>query len=73
MGHFADFEEFKADIHFSNFGQVKTVPICSFLLPVGRAQLLYSVWVRHSAKNNPKPLHLIKIQEPGIRFGISYF
>ena len=30
IGHFADFEQFKADIHFDNFGQVKAVPICFF-------------------------------------------
>ena len=72
IGHFADCEGFKADIHFANFGQVKTVPICSFLLTVDRSQLLYSVWVRHTAKNNPN-LHLIKIQEPRTGFGRSYF
>ena len=30
IGHFADFDYFKADIDFANFGQVKTVPICFF-------------------------------------------
>ena len=29
-GHFADFEQFKVDIHFANFGQVKIDPICFF-------------------------------------------
>ena len=42
------------------------------------SQLLYSVWVRHvcvrhATKNNPNPLGLIKIQEPRIGFGKSYF
>ena len=72
IGHFADFEQLKADIHFANFGQVKTVPISSFLLPVDRSQLFYSVWVRSTVKNNPN-LCLIKIQEPHIGFGSSYF
>ena len=30
IDHFADFEQFKADIDFANFGQVNTVPICFF-------------------------------------------
>ena len=63
----------KPNIHFANFGQVKTVPDCSFLLTVDRSQLLYSVWVGRVAKNNPNPLRLIKIQEPGMGFGASYF
>ena len=60
IGHFADFELSKVDIHFANFEQDKTVPICSFLLTVDRSQLCYSVWVRHTKKNNPNPLCLIK-------------
>ena len=35
---FCDFEQFKADIHFANFGQVKTVPICFFFTIVDRSQ-----------------------------------
>ena len=35
---FCDFEQFKGGIHFTNFGQVKTVPICCFLL----------LWTGHS-------------------------
>ena len=62
-GHFADFKQFKVDIDFVNFGQVKIDPICSLLL----------LWTGHSyctefgqdmpQKNNPNPLPLIKIQE----------
>ena len=72
-GHFGDFEQFKIDIHFANFGQFKTVPILSLLLTVGMSLLFYSVWVRRATKNNPNPLPLIKIPEPGIRSGPSYF
>ena len=31
-GHFADFQQFKIDIHFANFSQVIIDPICDFLL-----------------------------------------
>ena len=54
------FEQFKVDIHFANFGQV--------FLTLDMSQLFYWVWVRHVAKNNP-----IKIQEPRIGSGTSYF
>ena len=69
-GHFADFEQFKVDIQFANFGQVRIDPICSLLLDLDRSQLFYWVWVRHATKNNP-----IKIQEPCISSGsgTSYF
>ena len=30
IGHLADFDYFKADIDFANFGQMKTVPIRFF-------------------------------------------
>ena len=50
--HFADFEQFKVDIYFANFGQVKIHPLRSFLLTLDRSQLFYQVWVRHAAKNN---------------------
>ena len=60
--HFADFEQFKVDIYFTNFGQVKIHPIWSFLLTLERSQLFYWIWARHAAKNDPN-LHLIKIQE----------
>ena len=62
--HFADFEQFKVDIYFTNLGQVKIHRIWSFLLTLDRSQLFYWVWVRHATKNDPNPLRLIKIQEP---------
>ena len=31
-GHFADFEQFKVDFHFANFGQVRIYAICFLLL-----------------------------------------
>ena len=37
----ADFEQFKIDSHFANFGQVQSEPNCSFLLTLGRSQLFY--------------------------------
>ena len=70
---FCYFEKFKADIHLANFEQVKTVTICFFLLTVDKSQSLYSVYIRRAAENNPNPLHLIKIQEPHIGSGASYF
>ena len=62
------FEQFKVDIHFANFGQVRIDPICFLFLTLDMSQLFYWVWVRHVAKNNP-----IKIQEPRIGSGTSYF
>ena len=73
IGHFAHFEQFKVDIYFANFGQVRIDPICSLLLALYRSQLFYWVWVSYVAKNNPKPLPLIIIQEPCIGSGTSYF
>ena len=40
-GHFADFKQFKVDIDFVNFGQVKIDPICSLLLTLDSSQLLF--------------------------------
>ena len=51
--HFADFEQFKV-IYFANFGQVKIDPIRFFLLTLDRSELFYCVWVRHTAKSDPK-------------------
>ena len=62
--HFADFEQFKVDIYFANFGQIKIDPTRSFLLTLDRSQLCYWVWVRHALKIDSNPLRLIKIQEP---------
>ena len=39
-------------------------PYLFFFTTVDRSQLLYSVWVRHTTKNNPNALRLTKIQEP---------
>ena len=72
-GYFADFEQFKVDIYFANFGQVRIDSICSLLLALYRSQLFYWVWVSYVAKNNPKSLHLIIILEPRIGSGTSYF
>ena len=36
-------------------------------------QLFYWDWVSYNVKNNPNPLRLIKIQEPHIGSGTSYF
>ena len=58
------FEQFKVDIYFTNFGQVKIQLNRSFLLTLDRSQLFYWVWVRHDKKNDSNPLRLIKIQEP---------
>ena len=41
--HFAKFEQFKVDIYFANFGQVKIDPIWSFLLTLDRSQLFYCI------------------------------
>ena len=38
-GHFADFEQFKVDIHFANFGQVRIDSICFLLGTLDRSQL----------------------------------
>ena len=40
-GNFADFEQFKVDSHFANFGLVQIDPNCSSLLTLGRSQLFY--------------------------------
>ena len=40
-GHFSDFEQFKVDIHFASFGQIRIDPISSLLLTLDRSQLLY--------------------------------
>ena len=40
-GKFTNFEQFKIDSHFANFGQVQSDPNCSSLLTLGRSQLFY--------------------------------
>ena len=37
--HFADFEQFKVDIYFANFGQIKNDSVCSLLLILDLSQL----------------------------------
>ena len=60
--HFADFEQFKADIHLANFEQVKIDPICSLIL---------FRQVKSSLDMQRKRIQ--KIQEPGIGSGSSHF
>ena len=45
-GHFANFEQFKIDSHFANFGKVNINPNCLFLVTLDRLQLFYWAWVR---------------------------
>ena len=66
IGYFAAFEQFKVDIQFSDFEQVKTDPICSLLLTLDRSQLLHWVLVRHTTKNNPKAPSWLRIHEPSV-------
>ena len=64
--HFADFEQFKVDIYFANFGQVKLGPTWPFLLTLDiQVTVILLVWGRHASKIDSNPLCLIKIQEPG--------
>ena len=39
-GKFADFEQFKIDSCFANFGQVQSDPYCSSLLTLGMSVIL---------------------------------
>ena len=43
IGKFADFEQFKIDSHYANFGQVRIDPNCSSLLTLGRS-VIYWIW-----------------------------
>ena len=38
IGHFAAFEQFKVDVHFANFGQVKSDPVSSLFTTLERSQ-----------------------------------
>ena len=40
-GQTGDFEQFKVDIYFANFGQVKIGLICFFLVTLDRSPLFY--------------------------------
>ena len=51
--YFADFEQFKNDIHFANFGQANIDPSRSFLVTLNRSAILLSLGKTY-AKNNPK-------------------
>ena len=51
-GKFADFEQFKIDSHFANFGQVQSDPSCSSLLTLDRSQLFYRLWTRRWTEKN---------------------
>ena len=59
-GHFAEFKQFKVDIHFADIGQVTIDPTHSLFLTLDRSQLFYWVWVKQAAKNNPNRHCLIK-------------
>ena len=50
--HFADFEQFKFDIPFANFGQVKTDPIRSHLLTLDRSHNLMKIIFNDSVRGN---------------------
>ena len=38
-GHFADFEQFKVNSHFAEFGQVEIDPYCLYLPTLSKSQL----------------------------------
>ena len=69
-GYFADFEEFKVDIYFAKFGQVRIDP-CSLLLTLDRAVTLLNLDKLCCEKQSK--FSLIKIQEPHIIFVTNYF
>ena len=62
-GKFAEFEQFKIDSHFANFGQVQSDPNCLSLLTLGRSVTLLTLG---------KTLGREK-QELGIGYGVSHF
>ena len=52
-GKFVNFEQFKIDSHFANFGQVQSDPNCLPLLALGRSPLFYELWaICWAEKNN---------------------
>ena len=66
--HFADVEQFKNDIHFANFGDVRIDPVCSLLLTLDMSQLFCWVWVKQSKKNSGTTQKLFSmIQSSGIK------
>ena len=40
-GHFGYFEQFKINVHFPDYGQVKIDHICFLLLTLNRSELFY--------------------------------
>ena len=71
--HFADFEQFKVDIYFTNFGKVKIHPIWSFLLTLDRSVILLSLG-KTCHENRFKPSSLDKNSGTTcIRPGIIHF
>ena len=60
-GHYADFELFKVDIHFSKFEQVKIDPICSLLY----ADFRHVSYFTEFGQDVPQKT-IQKIQEPQI-------
>ena len=72
--HFADSEQFKVDIYFAIFRQVKNDPIQTFLLTLDISLLFYWLWVRHAAKKQFK-LSLLgnNSRTMLIRSGTSHF
>ena len=71
----ADFEQFKIDGHFANFGQVINDPNCLCLLNLGRSKLfLLTLSNKLSHKKTPNLHPLTKSSRvPSKAFGTSYF
>ena len=65
--HFADFEQFKVDIHFANFGQVK-IGFIRFLLLLCAGHSYFTEFRQDMPR---KTIQII--QEPRIGSGASYF
>ena len=71
--HFADNEQFKNDIHFANFGQVRIDAICSLKLNLDMPQLFYWVWVRQHKKQfnkNSGTMHKLSSMIQSSRTGV---
>ena len=66
-GHFVDFKQFKVDIHFANFGQVKTDPI-RFLLLLWTGRSYFTEFGQDMPRKTVQ-----KIQELCKRSGLSHF
>ena len=71
--HFDDFEQFKVDIYFANFGQVKIHTFGSFL-HFGQVTVILVSLGKTCRKKQFKPTPFDKNSRiTGIRFGISHF